>query len=279
MKKILFPTDFSDASNHAFIYALKVAEKMKAEIITLHVYKMPDLKVGHMPNTVEEIYDSLDLETFENYRDEVPYLRKIAEANGLEHIQLSNVLEMGDTIPVILKTAKETAVDIIVLGTKGAGWLKEIFIGSVAGEVMERATCPVLAVPAEAAFDGTIDRIAVTTDYTDEDSIILKKVLDWAKLFNAAVYCVHVDTSHTEDFTHRMEEFKKRTGHSEQLEYVVLPLNTSLEKTIVEYVGQQSIDLLAMLIHKRNFFQELFHYSQAKSLSYHTKVPILSMHV
>jgi nucleotide-binding universal stress UspA family protein len=38
MKKILFPTDFSENSLHAFGYALQLAKKLGAEIITLHVY-------------------------------------------------------------------------------------------------------------------------------------------------------------------------------------------------------------------------------------------------
>ena len=37
MKKILFPTDFSDVSKNAFIYALKLADSINAEIITMHV--------------------------------------------------------------------------------------------------------------------------------------------------------------------------------------------------------------------------------------------------
>ncbi|MDZ4331458.1 MAG: universal stress protein, partial [Flavobacterium sp.] len=38
MKKILFPTDFSEVSKNAFIYALKLADSIDAEIITMHVY-------------------------------------------------------------------------------------------------------------------------------------------------------------------------------------------------------------------------------------------------
>lgn len=48
MKKILFPTDFSDNSNNAFVYALKLAEKLQAEVITLHVYQFPVLDSSYM---------------------------------------------------------------------------------------------------------------------------------------------------------------------------------------------------------------------------------------
>jgi nucleotide-binding universal stress UspA family protein len=43
MKKILFPTDFSQTANNAFVYALQFAASMGAEIITLHVYELPQV--------------------------------------------------------------------------------------------------------------------------------------------------------------------------------------------------------------------------------------------
>ncbi|MEL6274345.1 MAG: universal stress protein, partial [Bacteroidota bacterium] len=41
MQRILFPTDFSDAANHAFSYALRVAQVLNAKIIVFHAYEMP----------------------------------------------------------------------------------------------------------------------------------------------------------------------------------------------------------------------------------------------
>jgi len=276
MKKILFPTDFSDAANHAFIYALQVAKKLGAQIITLHVYQLPDIKALHLPVTLKEVYDSLKVEVFENYRDEVPFLRKIAEENGYGDVPMTHSLEEGESIPGILKAAQSTGADMIVMGTKGAGWLKEIFIGSVAGEVLENAPCPVLAVPIEATFDGTINKIAVTTDFTEEDCKTLNKVLEWAQQFDAVVYCVHVDTSHTEGIVRNMEKFKEKMGITHGIEYVVLN-EFDLEKSISQFIESHQIDILAMLTHKRSFFEELFNYSHAKAMSYHTNIPILSI--
>jgi nucleotide-binding universal stress UspA family protein len=41
MRKILFSTDFSEVSKNAFIYTLKLADSIDAEIIAMHVYQPP----------------------------------------------------------------------------------------------------------------------------------------------------------------------------------------------------------------------------------------------
>jgi len=76
MKKILFPTDFSEASINAFIYALKLADSIKGEIITLHVYDLPQVGYSNVPGVLNEIYDLIELGNFENYKDQVPFLRR-----------------------------------------------------------------------------------------------------------------------------------------------------------------------------------------------------------
>jgi nucleotide-binding universal stress UspA family protein len=49
MKKILFPTDFSETSNNAFVYALQLAKNIDAEVVTLHVYELPVVDYINVP--------------------------------------------------------------------------------------------------------------------------------------------------------------------------------------------------------------------------------------
>ena len=145
-----------------------------------------------------------------------------------------------------------------------------------AGEILENANCPVLAVPEDATFDGVIDKIAVATGYTDEDCLAIEKVMDWAGHFDANVYCVHVDSSHTESITHRMDKFKEKFGDNLSIHFINVDV-FDIREGLTHFVEEEKVDILAMLTHKRSFFEELFHYSQAKQMSYHTNVPILSI--
>ena len=169
MRKILFPTDFSPAANHAFIYALHLADVLSAEINTLHAYPLPEIHGVVMPNLVGEIEQSIRMEEFDEYRNSVDQLRVIAEAHSLGHVRVNHTLKTGSTIKAILASAESEGSDVIIMGTKGATGLREVFVGSVTGEIMEKANCPVLAIPDEASFDHNIDRLVVTTDFTDED--------------------------------------------------------------------------------------------------------------
>lgn len=278
MKNILFPTDFSEAANKAFIYALNLADKFNARLTTLHVYRKPDLSAEvHLPVKLAEFYDSMDLLEFESYRDAIPVLRDIAEENGFGHLEIKHVLEEGDSIvETIMRIADKDAADMIVLGTTGARGLKQILIGSIAGELLENANCPVLAVPENSTFDGVIDQIVFTTAYQESDKLALKKVLELAKAFEASVQCINVDLAHTDELTGRMDKFKAAFASTDNIDFAVLD-GTDMRKVIMDYVDKHHVDILAMVTQKRSFLEELFHYSKTKAMSYHANTPILSI--
>jgi len=276
MKNILFPTDFSSVANNAFIYALEIADELDASITTIHAYKLPDIRGAHLPHTLQEVYDSISIEKFENYKDSIPLLHEIAAENDLSHVSISHILREGETIPTVLHAVKSENIDAIVMGTKGASGLRQIFVGSTAGEVLENAACPVLAVPEKATFDGSLDRIAITTSFKEEEKKALKKVIEFGRYFEAEIYCINVDTAHTEEYKQQMKQLKREFEHLKHVNFEVLKGNDIL-KSVSKYVEENQIDVLAMVSHRRNFFQELFNYSSVKKMSYHSKTPILSI--
>lgn len=276
MKKILFPTDLSPAAGQAFIYALHLAEKLSAELYTLHVYQKPEVRGGGLPHTLSEFYESYDLDEFENFKDAIPALRDIQQKAGFAHLNVQHLLKSGRTVETILKIVKEEKAELIVMGTTGARGLKEIFMGSVAGEVLENADCPVLAIPEKAAFDGQIDDIAFAVNYQEEEVKAFQKVLEIASPFQARIHCLNVDLSHTEDYRKDMEAFSEKLPAYDQVQYEVLK-GTEIREALTDYMETHKVDILTMVTHKRSFFQELLRYSHAKEMSYHCNMPILSI--
>jgi nucleotide-binding universal stress UspA family protein len=63
-------------------------------------------------------------------------------------VRVEHRLEEGDPATQILRVAQETGCDLIALGTHGRTGLDRLLMGSVAEQVVRRASCPVLTVKA-----------------------------------------------------------------------------------------------------------------------------------
>lgn len=275
MKKILFPTDFSETANNAFVYALQMAKYLDAEVIVLHVYELPPISYEGYPSYVAEVYETLELNKFENFKDHIPSLRKIAEANQLDFIKMSHVLEQGDLVTVIKHLTKSENIDLIVMGTNGvSGWKEKVF-GSNTGEVIGKVPILVLSVPFKSKFSG-INTIGFTTCFRNEDRTALQQVVEVAKKMQATVKCLYVQTLDSDVKTAQIENWRERFKH-EPVEFFVV-VHDDVQETIFEFLSSQKIDILAMLTYKRSFFDGLFHTSLTKKLAYHSEIPILALH-
>jgi nucleotide-binding universal stress UspA family protein len=135
IRKILVPTDFSERSQHAFQVASALARDSGAKMVVLHVVPLPALMYGPPP---ESYLDHL--------REELKQIRPPDPNICVEH-----VLTEGNAAPAILRTARELTCDAIVMGTHGRTGADRLLMGSVAEEVVRKASCPVVAVKTPAA--------------------------------------------------------------------------------------------------------------------------------
>ncbi len=63
--------------------------------------------------------------------------------------EIEEVLEEGD--PAEALAARSAGLDLLLLGSRGYGPLRRVLLGGVAGEVIRRASCPVVVTPRSAA--------------------------------------------------------------------------------------------------------------------------------
>jgi nucleotide-binding universal stress UspA family protein len=274
MKKILYPTDFSPTAENAFIFALQIADHLGASIITLHAFNRPDVSNFNLPDTLRDVYESIDLDAFENYEDEVPILREIATDNGYYHVPMVHVLEEGAPVSAILRTANKNKADLIVMGTTGAGRMEKFFFGTVAGKVLEEAHCPVIVVPDTAEFDGIIDHIAVATNFTDEDAVLVEALRKFRDAMGSHLHVIHIDTDENGNSTEQLKTFCERWSHDKNITKHCIA-HKDINEGLDQFVREKDIDLLALLSHKRNWFDELFQKNRAKELSFQNSIPLL----
>lgn len=137
LQTILHPTDFSKQARAAFHVACTLARDYAARLVVLHVATVPIMVLGGMvaPPPLPEEYNTAALE------EKVREIRSPYAAVRIEH----RVVE-GNPAEVILGVARQMSCDLIVMGTHGRTGLGRLLMGSVAEQIVRKATCPVLTV-------------------------------------------------------------------------------------------------------------------------------------
>ena len=141
--KILYPTDFSDFSLHALDYAREFAQTFEAQLHCVHVVDEAFqywTTMGPESAPVGVAVDDLTGVAEE-------YMQRFTDEHlvGLKFVPVTKVV-VGQPFSEIIGYAKESTVDLIVLGTHGRSGLSSILLGSTAEKVVRKAPCPVLTI-------------------------------------------------------------------------------------------------------------------------------------
>jgi nucleotide-binding universal stress UspA family protein len=133
VKTILHPTDFSECSELAFRRACTLARDYGARLLVLHVAE-PVVAVGG--EGIVMLPPGSDLDSLQSQ------LQQIQSKDP--EVKLEHRLAQGDAVTEILQVANDNACDLIVMGTHGRTGLRRLLMGSVAEQVVRKASCPVL---------------------------------------------------------------------------------------------------------------------------------------
>ncbi|OJX03289.1 MAG: universal stress protein UspA [Burkholderiales bacterium 70-64] len=139
--KLLVAIDGSKNSLRAAKYALQLVEALREggsiTLISVH----DDTALRHARRFVgkQAVTDYLR----ELSEEDLGEARKLLEKAGREH---ETLILTGQVAGAIAKAADDGKFDLLVLGSKGRGGLKDLLIGSVARRVSEISKVPVLLV-------------------------------------------------------------------------------------------------------------------------------------
>ena len=275
MKRILFPTDFSEVATNAFVYALELANLVQAEVLVLHSYDLIPMDDQFFPENFNEIYDSVELANFEQFKDEIPKLHAIMEDHQLGNIKMSHRLMEGDLTSCIKKSIEEDKIDYLVMGTSEVGEWEALFAGSNSGSVILGLDIPMFCVPLGVKFKA-VKNIGYVNHYTPKDKETLGVVLGIAKMINASVKSLYVRTSKSE----MDAETKKSWEESFSQEPIAFfeVRNDEIKQMTLDFVSHQEIDVLTMLTYKKNIFEGMFVPNYAKKNALGIEIPILVIH-
>jgi len=131
-QRVLVPVDGSRYMSGIVAHAIAIAKKMGCSLTFLYVVNV-------------EPAMSLELEKHKTSSTRIP--EECTRKAAAEDVSASSRIEVGSPAETIVEMAVRERFDlIIIIGSRGYSRLKTLFVGSVADEVMEQASCPVLLV-------------------------------------------------------------------------------------------------------------------------------------
>jgi universal stress protein A len=142
IKRMLVPTDFSAASDIAFLYAIDMAAREGSTLHLLHVVDeasfataYPDGFYVELPGVRAQLSDEANAK-----------LRDMAARCAAANVEATTEVAVGRAARVIAETATARGTDLIVIGTHGRSGFAHLVLGSVTERVMRIAPCAVLTV-------------------------------------------------------------------------------------------------------------------------------------
>ncbi|MFZ4457019.1 MAG: universal stress protein [Bacteroidales bacterium] len=150
-KTVLIALDYDQTAQKVLESGYAMGSAMGAEIILLHVISDP---IYYSSTEYSPIMG------FNGYMDTVPLqlenpggLKKAAQffldnaKHQLGDEKIQTMIKEGDLVEVIMRIAKKTGTDIIVMGSHSRKWLEDVVMGSSTNDVLQKTNIPLFIVP------------------------------------------------------------------------------------------------------------------------------------
>ncbi len=274
MKKIVVPVDFSDEASHALNFAIEFNQKVKGEIILVHVIEMPVARLsftGEMNAAgVESFYTGEFVKATHNKLDE--WAKRVSEAGQAVSVHM----KYGNAFTNISKLIAEEDANWIVMGSKGASGLKEIFIGSNAERMVRFAKCPVFIIKGETHIKD-MKNLTFTSDLSEEQDLIAHHAKEIQDLLGLNMHVVKVKTPYNwlEDVQvkKQLERFAERNYLKD---YTLNTLTSDFaDEGAIKFAEENNSGLIVMGTHGRKGLAHLIGKSIAEDVVNESKIPIL----
>lgn len=271
MVNILVPTDFSDLSKVSIDFAVKVANKLDANITLLHVVNVIQATRASMRLRLEALEEEiisiakedihkLQLDVLKSIKTPYPVKTKVVKGTSF-----------NDTVK---REAKKLRSGLIVMGTRGASGIRKVVIGSNTASLIEVSHIPVLVVPELAQFKN-FKNIIYATDLRHIDKEI-KALLPYVEIFGSTVHVFHV-AANQKAANVAEEKIKKALAKVEYGKFIVkIVVAKNIDKALEEYMDTAKGDLLTTFAYEHSFYEKLFDRSLTRKLAFQTKLPLLA---
>jgi len=141
-KTVAVGVDGSETSTKAAEVATEIARTWQAKLLIVTVVRPPEgwWGIGGAPPSPEALSTAL----VEGYEQVLSQTEDSLPLDGLDY---ETIQELGDPSSKLIEVVEDRAVDLVVIGRRGAGLAERIMLGSVADQLCHHSPVPVLVVP------------------------------------------------------------------------------------------------------------------------------------
>ena len=275
MTKILLPTDFSSNSWEAILYALRLFKDKQCAFYIMHSVEplVSGPSSGITSKRGQEAISKSRINEVKNNMERV--LVKLAALPKNNKHTFENLIVHDYFLDAVQQTVNKSDMDIVVVGTKGASAIKEVTIGSNTANLINKLTCPIIAVPKD-GLATTMTEIGFASDFSignyGNELDLLKEI---ATTNASRMSIVHV--SKTGEITPEL------LVNKQALETALKPLpidfylltDVSVEVGTRVFSESRRLGMLCIINKKRSFLEKMFSKSNSKSISSNLNVPLI----
>ncbi|NCT16681.1 MAG: universal stress protein [Flavobacteriaceae bacterium CG_4_8_14_3_um_filter_34_10] len=276
MKNILLPTDFSENAWNALKYSVKLYEKVPCTFYLLNTYQIAPTIGANLVNR-ENSNRLAELLKEDSVNGLQQWIAKIEKTFKNPNHSFEYLSDAESVLNSIRKNVAILDISLVVMGTKGASGLKEIFMGSNTVRVIQSMKlCPILAVPENVKFVKPKE-IAFPTDFNRFFSESeLKPLVELAKLFGSSIKVVHINKEETlsDVQQYNLMMLKRHLKTVDHYTYW-LPDSKKIANAITIFIEDLDIDLLAMVNYNHSIIEKITHEPVIKSIGFKVTIPFL----
>ncbi len=193
LKRILYTTDFSEASRLALPIVSAIARKYGSQVYVVNVCSQLSGRMSTIEATpIRE----------QQEQDAKAEMARIVETSGMEQSQTRPLVRTGGAAEEIRQIAAEQRINLAILTTHGRTGFKRLLMGSVAEALLHSLTCPILTVGPNlgSRFNDwrEIRTIVCPTDLSPEAAAVFPCLASLAADYRARIVALHVVPSQNE---------------------------------------------------------------------------------
>jgi nucleotide-binding universal stress UspA family protein len=272
MKKILVPCDFSTTSQQAYTFALDIAKKMNAEVFVMKAIDFPFMYESSFA-AVPYSFDPGSL--LKELEEDAKKSFKKMKGSYTRQEDVSFEVIQGPVTAVIRNFIDSHKIDLVVMGTNGAGGLAEYLVGSNTEKIVRFSPVPVFVVR-KAINLSSIKNIVFPTTLELDQVDLIAKVKELQSLFDATLHLLLVNTPHyLKPSKGELDQMEQYASYYKLRNYTLSIRDDFREQEGIMLFAQEiKADMIAMATHGRRGLAHLFMGSITEDVVNHGACPI-----